>query len=77
MRHWTALRFVAAFVAGLLTGPLAAQAGTITGGVCMQSTYGGPILTNSNRLNCTANDIAIARAISASPDTCILGQFFT
>ncbi len=42
----------------------------------MQRTFGGPTVTNSNRLNCTANDIAIARAVSASPDSCTAGDFF-
>jgi hypothetical protein len=60
----------------LLVGAEQASAGTVQGDVCMQRTYGGPTVTNANRLNCTANDIAIARAVSASPDSCILGQFF-
>ena len=35
----------------------------------MQRTFGGPMVTGANRLNCTANDIAIARVVSASPCT--------
>ena len=42
----------------------------------MQRAFGGPTVTGANRLNCTANDIAIARAISASPNTCTLGTTF-
>jgi hypothetical protein len=60
----------------LATAPQVSFAGTITGNVCMQRTYGGPTVTSSNKLNCTANDIAIARAVSASPDSCTLGEYF-
>jgi hypothetical protein len=67
---------VAALGAALLMGPMGVSAGTVTGGVCMQSTYGGATVTNANRLNCTANDIAIARAVSASPNTCVVGEYF-
>jgi hypothetical protein len=42
----------------------------------MQRTFGGPTVTGANRLNCTANDIAIAKAISASPSSCTAGEFF-
>jgi hypothetical protein len=41
----------------------------------MQKVFGSPVL-NSNKLNCTANDIRLSRAISVSPDTCILGTRF-
>lgn len=63
-------------LAGLVGSTRPADAGTVQGDVCMQRTYGGPTVTNANRLNCTANDIAIARAVSATPSSCILGQFF-
>jgi hypothetical protein len=46
---------------------------TVTGEICMQKTFGTPV-TSSNKLNCTANDIRISRAISVSPDTCIAGE---
>jgi len=59
-----------------LAGPQVASAATVTDGVCMQRTYGGPTVTSSNKLNCTANDIAIARAVSASPETCTSGELF-
>jgi hypothetical protein len=61
---------------GNLLMPEDAFAGTVTGDVCMQRAFGGPTVTGANRLNCAANDIAIARAVSASPSTCTLGQFF-
>jgi len=66
---------VFALAAGL-AGPRIASAGTIEGNFCMQRTYGGPTVTSSNKLNCTANDIAIAQAISASPESCTAGEFF-
>src|ERR1044072_6654143 len=69
-------RNVSAAFAVLLSMPLWASAGTVTGGVCMQATYAGPTLTNANKLNCTANDIAIARAVSASSDTRVVDQPF-
>src|SRR6185503_15774243 len=59
-----------------LAGPQIASAATVTDGVCMQRTYGGPTVTSSNKLNCTANDIAIARAVSASPESCTAGELF-
>jgi len=48
---------------------------TVTGEVCMQKVFGTP-LTNSNKLNCTANDIRLSRATSVSPDSCIQGETF-
>jgi hypothetical protein len=47
---------------------------TVTGDICMQKVFGTPV-TNSNRLNCTANDIRLSRAISVSPESCIEGSF--
>ena len=49
---------------------------TTTGDVCMQHVYGDPV-TNANRLNCTANDVRIARAVEVSPGTCIENDTFT
>jgi hypothetical protein len=48
----------------------------------MQRVFGGPKETNANRLNCTANDVSIARALTAvNLDTglqsCIEGTHFT
>jgi hypothetical protein len=55
---------------------------TTTGDVCMQQVYGGDTVTNSNRLNCTANDIKVAEAISAinqatGQASCTRGERFT
>lgn len=49
---------------------------TATGDVCMQHVFGDPV-TNANKLNCTANDIRLSRAISVSPGSCIEGDTFT
>ncbi len=46
---------------------------TQTGSICMQKVYGTPV-ANSNELNCTANDIRLARAVSVFPDSCISGS---
>ena len=46
---------------------------TQTGSICMQKVYGTPV-ANSNLLNCTANDIRLARAVSVFPDSCISGS---
>jgi uncharacterized repeat protein (TIGR01451 family) len=65
--------------------PLAAQpasaqpnGGTVEGDLCMQKIYMSPstTVTQSNKLNCTANDIRLSRAISVSPDTCTKGTTF-
>ena len=48
---------------------------TQTGAICMQKIFGAPV-ANSNRLNCTANDIRISRAISVNPTSCIAGTTF-
>lgn len=45
---------------------------TQTGEICMQKVFATPV-TSANKINCTANDIRISRAISVSPDTCIAG----
>jgi hypothetical protein len=52
---------------------------TQTGAICMQRVFMGPTATlaNSNQLNCTANDVSLARAISVSPTTCTAGATFT
>jgi hypothetical protein len=75
-RFWVVPVLNGILVGGLVAAPQAVSAGTVTGDVCMQRTFGGPTVTGSNRLNCTANDIAIARAVSASPSTCTVGQPF-
>jgi hypothetical protein len=49
---------------------------TDVGNYCMQTLYGLPI-TNSNAINCTANDVKISRAKSVSPETCTVGETFT
>jgi uncharacterized repeat protein (TIGR01451 family) len=38
----------------------------------MQKVFGTPV-TNANKLNCTANDIRLSRALSVSPSSCIEG----
>jgi hypothetical protein len=67
-----------------LIAPAAAQtvSGPTTSGlVCMQRVYGGPTVSNANRLGCTANDIKIARAITAvdaatGKASCVEGETF-
>ncbi|MGE0821702.1 MAG: hypothetical protein AB7G75_02365 [Candidatus Binatia bacterium] len=68
----------AVMVGGLLVGAqsASAQSGpTVTGEICMQKVFGTPV-SNSNRLNCTANDIRLSKAINVLPDTCIAGSTF-
>src|SRR4029453_13633180 len=48
---------------------------TIEPAPCMQAVFGTPV-TNANRLNCTANDIRLSRAISVSPASCVEGTHF-
>ena len=49
---------------------------TETGDVCMQHVYADPV-SNSNSLNCTANDVRISRAVAVSPGSCIENDTFT
>lgn len=63
---------------GLLAASIPAWATDVVtnqGQVCMQKVFGTPV-TSSNRLNCTANDIRISRAVSASPSSCTKGTKF-
>jgi hypothetical protein len=66
-------------VGGLLLGVQSASAvdsgPTTTGDVCMQKLFGFPV-TNSNRLNCTAEDIKIAKATAVDPSSCTEGETF-
>src|SRR4029453_10579735 len=65
-------------VGGLLLGAQAVSADngpTIDPAPCMQAVFGTPV-TNANRLNCTANDIRLSRAISVSPTSCVEGTHF-
>ena len=48
---------------------------TQVGNICMQKIFGTPV-TNSNKVNCTANDIRLSRAISVSPSSCVRGTTF-
>jgi len=48
---------------------------TQSGEICMQKVFGTPV-SGSNKLNCTANDIRLSKAISVSPNTCIAGERF-
>lgn len=76
-RKWaTVIATLAVAVLGF-HGPsaLAVDGPTVQGDICMQKVFGYPV-TNSNKLNCTANDISIARATDVSPKTCTKGQYF-
>ncbi|MGH8065373.1 MAG: hypothetical protein ACRERE_09070 [Candidatus Entotheonellia bacterium] len=71
-------------VGGLLLGAQLAFAQdsgpTIAPTVCMQTTFSGHTaepVPPSDRLNCTANDIRLSRAISVSPSSCLEGETFT
>jgi hypothetical protein len=61
----------------LLASPAGADESgpTVSGDICMQKVFGSPV-ANSNKLNCTANDIRISKAVSVSPTSCISGQKF-
>src|SRR5688572_18132070 len=48
---------------------------TQVGSICMQKVFGTPV-TNSNKVNCTANDIRLSRAVSVSPTSCVRGTTF-
>jgi hypothetical protein len=52
--------------------------GTVYDDICMQRIFMGPDATvsNSNRVNCTANDISLSDVISVDPTTCIAGSTF-
>jgi hypothetical protein len=78
---------VAAVTAAIFLGahPAIAQNSgpTQTGDICMQKVFGTPV-TNSNKLNCTANDIRISGVAKdaqghplVSPSSCIEGSEFT
>ena len=68
-----AVMVVAGFLAGLPAASAQDSGPTVTGDVCMQQIFsgGGPV-PNSVKLNCTANDVRISRAISVSPSSCVL-----
>jgi hypothetical protein len=65
----TTLGLVAMPALGVDNGP------TEVGQICMQKLYGTPV-NSSNRLNCTANDIRLSRAISVSQESCVRGTTF-
>jgi hypothetical protein len=69
--------YVACTAATLVAGVTNAQtvSGPTVADGCMQTTFGTPV-NNSNKLNCTANDIALSRAVSVEPNSCIRGQTF-
>jgi hypothetical protein len=54
---------------GLLLWVQPASADTVQGNVCMQTLFG-------SKLNCTANDVSVAKATSVSQNTCIAGEKF-
>jgi hypothetical protein len=71
-----ATALMAASVLAGATSTLAADSGpTQVGNICMQKVFGTPV-TNSNKVNCTANDIRLSRAISVSPQSCVRGTTF-
>jgi hypothetical protein len=44
-------------------------------GYCMQAQFGTPV-SNSNKVNCTANDIRLSNVTAFSPASCISGDLF-
>ena len=76
---WLPLLLCLVAIGGILVVPQPASAQdngpTQTGEICMQRVFGTPV-TNANRLNCTANDIRLSRAVSVSPETCTRGERF-
>jgi hypothetical protein len=76
---FVALALASFLVLSIAGAPIASGDGvngpTTTGPVCMQKTFGTPV-TNANKLNCTANDIRLSRAIYVSPSSCIKGTTF-
>jgi hypothetical protein len=51
---------------------------TTTGDVCMQQIFsGGATPTSAQRLNCTANDVRISKAVDVFPTSCLDGSTFT
>lgn len=72
----TAARVAAAALALLATSASAADNGpTQTGSICMQKVFGTPV-TQSNKVNCTANDIRLSGVSSVSPTSCFAGTTF-
>jgi hypothetical protein len=77
MQSWLVPVLLGVLVMGsALVGPQQVSAAvsgpTVEGDICMQRIFMGPdaTVTNSNKLNCTANDIRISRALSVTPNTC-------
>lgn len=54
---------------------LATESLTHSGEHCMQKVFGAPV-NSSNKLNCSANDIRLSKAISASQQSCVRGTTF-
>jgi uncharacterized repeat protein (TIGR01451 family) len=72
----TATLFTVGAVACALSPAHAIDNGpSVSGEICMQKVFGAPV-TNSNRVNCTANDIRLSRAITVSPERCTRGTTF-
>jgi hypothetical protein len=72
------LHFMAIVTGAMLLGGhvnAADDGPTISPAGCMQKQF-GTLVDGSNRLNCTANDIKLSRAIAVSQDSCIAGTFF-
>jgi hypothetical protein len=88
-RKWARLAICSLFLGGVALGALLLGAQpasavddgpTVTGQVCMQTTFSGQVfgqaVPNSDKLNCTAQDIKIAEATTVSPTSCIAGDTF-
>jgi uncharacterized repeat protein (TIGR01451 family) len=65
----------ATILGGIGVASAADNGPTQVGSICMQKIFGTPV-SNSNRVNCTANDIRLSRAISVSPTSCVRGTTF-
>jgi len=78
-RRKPVVSLLAASAAGLMlsaTSVFAVDSGpTVPNTSCMQKVFGSPV-SGANKLNCTANDIRLSRAISVSPEKCTAGLKF-
>ena len=74
------LAIFATTTAGLMFSAMPAYAAdsgpSIANTSCMQKVFGGPTVSSSNQLNCTANDIKLSAATSVSPTSCVAGTKF-
>jgi hypothetical protein len=54
---------------------LATESTSHSGQYCMQKVFSTPV-SSANKLNCSANDIRLSKAVSASPSSCTRGTRF-